>query len=111
MREAHRIDDHRSEALEHLSEEDTRSIRDSMRIPWTSQLARDPQLQWGLVCFRTDFNDPKAWGKYKTHILRCSQTGFWVRPGADRVAQKWKIQFIDDEQDGFGGSGIDALCR
>ena len=106
-----RIDLERNEALSHLTDDDENNIRQSTHIPWVAQLMASPKPHFGLVCFRTAYDDDEAWKNYKEHILRSSRLGFWAWQGAERVSEKWKIEFIDDDRERLDGASLEDMCR
>ena len=104
-----RIKLERAEALSHLTDDDESNIRNSTHIPWVAKLSQKPHF--GLVCFRTAYDDDGAWKNYKEHILRSSRLGFWAWQGAERVSEKWKIDFIDDDIEWLDGASLGDMCR
>lgn len=107
----YRIDDERNEAFSHLSDDDIENIRNSTYIPWIAQLTASSKPHWGLVCFRTAYDDEEAWTKYKAHILRSSHVGLWSYPGTDSADRKWKIDFVEDERERLDGASLEDLCK
>jgi len=111
LRKQRRIDRERDEALSHLTEDDRDNIQTSTYIPWIAQLTASPKPHFGLVCFRTAYDDDEAWKKYKEHILRNSRVGFLAYQGTDLVSKKWKIDFIDDDRERLDGASLEDMCR
>lgn len=106
-----RISLERNEALSHLTDDDRHNVQTSTHIPWVAQLMASPKPHFGLVCFRTAYDDDEAWKNYKEHILRSSQLGFWLWEKAARVSKKWKIEFIDDDRERLDGASLEDMCR
>lgn len=105
-----RIRPEREEALSHLTSDDKANIQQSTRIPWIAQLKASPKPHWGIICFRTAYDDDDAWTAYKEHLLHCSRAGLWVYPGTDYVGKKWKIEFVEDEKERLDGASVEDLC-
>ena len=101
----------RNEALSHLTDDDRHNVQKSTHIPWVAQLMASQKPHFGLVCFRTAYDDDEAWNKYKEHIVRSSQLGFWLWDSAARVSKKWKIEFIDDDRERLDGASLKDMCR
>ena len=105
------IDLERDEALSHLTDDDRHNVQTSTRIPWVAQLMASPKPHFGLVCFRTAYDDDEAWEKYKEHILRSSRLGFWLWDRAGRVSKKWKIEFVENDRERLDGACLEDMCR
>ena len=101
----------REEGLSHISRDDRSNINNSTHVPWISRLTESTKPHWGLVCFRTAFDDEDAWQRYKQYLIRWSSVGISARHGTDYVASKWKIEFIEDDRESLEGANVEQLCR
>ena len=106
-----RIAHERDEALSHLTDDDQENIQTSTYIPWVAQLMASPKPYFGLVCFRTAYDDDEAWKNYKEHIIRSSRLGFWQCKNTGRLCKKWKIDFIEDDRERLDGASLEDMCR
>ena len=97
--------------LSPLSMKDQCNIQYSLFAGWVPTISARTEAHWGLVCFRTEFNDDAGWQRCKNFFLEATQLAFWLVPESADIAKKWKIQFVEDDKAVLAGSSVEALSR
>ena len=109
-RERQRLNTESKEARSHLSADDRSNIGQTLRIPWIKDLSSRSKPHWGLVCFRTYYDDDEGWNEYKAHLNKSALIGLRDCRGAERVSKRWKIHYIEDDNT-LAGANLEQLCR